>query len=132
MKGTPGDRSFRAKTRQATGAKVECAMGILAVALAITLVIEVPIVAAFYRGHRVRMAIAATLANIATNLAMNALLVRGALPYNPTLLAGEGVALAAEAIVYGLVAPGRDWAKAITASAAANLASFAAGLLFFR
>jgi hypothetical protein len=107
-------------------------MGILAVALAVTLVIEVPIVAAFYRGDRVRMAITAVLANIATNLAMNALLVHRVLPYNPTLLAGEGVALVAEAVVYGLVAPGRDWAKAITASAAANLASFAAGLILLR
>jgi hypothetical protein len=107
-------------------------MPFLLVALAITLLLEVPIVAAFYPGHRARMAIAATVANVATNLAMNLVIERRLFAYSSTLLTGEAVALVAEAVVYALVAPGRDWAKAFTASAAANLASFGAGLVLFR
>jgi hypothetical protein len=104
---------------------------ILLGALAITLVIEVPIVALFYKERRLRMITACIVANAVTNLAMNLLLVRTHLAYDPTLLTGESVALLAEACVYAVVDREHDWAKALTASAAANLASFGAGLVLF-
>jgi hypothetical protein len=104
---------------------------ILLAALAITLAVEVPIVALFYRGRGLRMIAACVLANAATNLAMNLLLVRAHLAYDATLLTGESAALLAEACVYGVVDREHDWARALTASAAANLASFGAGLVLF-
>jgi hypothetical protein len=109
--------------------------GVVALALTITLVLEVPIVAAFYPAHRLRMAVAAALANATTNLTLNVVLVYVGLAYHLTLLAGEAGALVFEMIVYAMVAPkvgkGRDWWRALAASGAANFASFAAGLLLF-
>ncbi len=104
----------------------------LARALGITLVLEVPIVLAFYPGRRLRMAIAAVVANAATNLALNSVLLFGRLPYERTLLTGEAMALVSEAVVYALVSgagTGCDWPRAVAASGAANLASFGAGLI---
>ncbi len=110
--------------------------GAIAIALAITLVLEVPIVAAFYPGHRLRMAVAALTANVTTNLLLNVVLVYAGVKYHPALLTGEAGALAFETIVYAMVAPragrGRDWWRALSAAGAANFASFAAGLLLFR
>jgi hypothetical protein len=107
-------------------------MLIVWVALGITLALEVPIVAAFYGGQRARLAAAAVVANVGTNVAMNVLLVRSSRDsYDTTLLAGEAVALLLEAVVYAAVDRKHDLVKALTASAAANLASFGAGLLLF-
>ena len=106
-------------------------MAIVWLALAITLVAETPIVAAFYPGHRLRMALACAVATTATNLALNFTLLHARLPYDPTLLVGETGALVFEAVVYALLAPRRDWPRAIAASAAANFASFALGLILF-
>jgi hypothetical protein len=107
-------------------------VSIVWVALAITLAIEVPIVAAFYRGQRARLALAAVLANLATNLAMNMVIVRGSrAAYDETLLVGEAVALLLEAAVYAAVDRKHDLVTGFTASAAANLASFGAGLVVF-
>jgi hypothetical protein len=106
-------------------------MSIVWLALAVTLLVEVPIVAAFYRGHRLRMAIACAFATTATNLALNLVLMRTTLAYDPALLGGELVALLFEALVYLAVAPGRDVSRALAVSATANFASFAAGLLLF-
>lgn len=107
----------------------------LALALGITLAIEVPIVAAFYPGRRLRMAVAAVIANAVTNLTLNGVLLFGHWPYERTLLTGEAMALVFEAVVYAMVSgtlgPGRDWPRALAASGAANLASFAAGLVLF-
>jgi tryptophan-rich sensory protein len=107
-------------------------VSIVWVALAITLAIEVPIVAAFYKGQRARLALAAVLANLATNLAMNMVIVRGSrAAYDETLLVGEAVALLLEAAVYAAVDRKHDLVKGFTASGAANLASFSAGLVVF-
>jgi hypothetical protein len=106
-------------------------LSFLWIGLAITLVVEVPIVAAFYRGQRVRMAIACAIATSATNLALNFLLARRTFTFDRTLLVGEAAALIAEGTVYFFVATDRDWRRALTASAAANLASFGVGLLLF-
>lgn len=77
------------------------------------------------------MIAACVVANAATNLAMNFLLVRAHFSYDPMLLAGESAALLAETCVYAVVDREHDWARALTASAAANLASFGAGLVLF-
>ncbi len=106
-------------------------MSIILLALVVTIAVEVPIVAALYRGNRLRMAITCAMATTATNLALNVVLVRTTLAYDPTLLAGETLALVAEAAAYALVAPKRDWPRALVASAAANFASFGVGLLLF-
>ena len=100
-------------------------------ALLVTLVVEVPIVAAFYAGHRLRMALACAGATTVTNLALNLVLSRTSLPYEATLVTGETVALVFEMLVYVWVAPSQQWARALAASAAANFASFAVGLLLF-
>lgn len=92
------------------------------VALIVTLVIEVPLVVAFYPRERARMCIAAVLANAATNLALNLVLApRG------HLVLGETIALAGEAAIYALTSRDRDVPRAIIVSAAANLSSFSFG-----
>src|SRR5580704_8681899 len=106
-------------------------MSIVLLALVITIAVEVPIVAAFYCGHRVRMAIACALATTATNLALNLVLMRTTIAYDPALLGGEVAALLFEGLVYALVAPTRDIPRALVVSATANFASFAVGLLVF-
>ena len=92
------------------------------VALIVTLVIEVPLVVAWYPGERARMALAAVFANAATNLALNLVLApRG------HLVLGETIALVVEAAVYARVSRDRDVPRAIIVSAAANLLSFSFG-----
>ena len=106
---------------------------LLALALAVTLAVEVPIVAAFYPGQRLRMAVACALATTATNLALNLALTRARLSHDETLLAGETLALVLEALIYARVARRErseaGWSRALAASVAANLASFGAGLI---
>ncbi|MGA2450310.1 MAG: hypothetical protein ABTD50_16675 [Polyangiaceae bacterium] len=106
-------------------------MSFVWLALAITLAVEVPIVAVFYPRHRLRMILACVAANCLTNVSLNLVLLRAAYAYDSTLLAGESAALLFEALVYALVAPNREWSRALAASAAANLASFALGLILF-
>jgi hypothetical protein len=103
---------------------------LLVLALAITVVIEVPIVCAFYPGQRVRMGIACALATSATNLFMNLVLLAAMGTYAGYLAMGEATALASEALVYVLVSRPRDVPRALAASGAANLASFLAGVVF--
>jgi hypothetical protein len=94
------------------------------IALVVTLLVEVPLVAALYPGERVRLACAAIVANAATNLALNLVLVpRG------HLVLGEVLAVVVEAMTYVLASRRRDMPRAIVVSAAANLASFALGPL---
>jgi hypothetical protein len=100
-------------------------------ALVVTLAIEVPIVAWLYPGERARMAIACAVATAATNLFMNLVLVRLVSSYVAYLAIGESSALVVEAAVYAIVSRARDVPRAIVASGAANLASFAAGMLLF-
>ena len=94
------------------------------IALAVTLVIEVPLVAALYRGERVRLAVAAVVANAATNLALNLVLApRG------HLVLGEVLAVVVEALTYAVASRRGDLPWAIWVSAGANLASFTLGPL---
>jgi hypothetical protein len=99
------------------------------IALAITLLVEVPLVAAFYPGRRRAMALTCAVASTATHLLLHfvfpAVLPRGISP----LLAGEAFATLAEAGAYAAVAgPPR---RAMVASAVANSCSYGAGLLLF-
>jgi hypothetical protein len=97
----------------------------------LTVAVEVPVVAALFPGQRARLALACALGTSLTNLAMNLVLPRwlgtGAL----YLLVGELSALVLEALLYAAVSRPRDLVRAATASALANGASFAAGLLVF-
>lgn len=101
------------------------------IALVVTLVCEVPIVALLYRGERGRMALTCAIATGATNLAMNTLLLGSAGSYSKYLLSGEIGALLIEAGVFVLVSRDHDVARALVASALANAASFGIGLLWF-
>lgn len=94
----------------------------------ITLAAEVPVVALVYARQRRRMAIVCAVTTSVTNLLMNLLLSR-VLPPSEYLLYGELGALVIEALVYWFVAHPRDPGRAMVASAAANLASYGAGLV---
>lgn len=96
-------------------------------ALAITIVVEVPIVAALFRGQRARMAVVCALATTATHLIMHFAVLRIGLPRPEAVVIGEAQALALEAVAYGLLARPRDWPRALVASALANSASYGAG-----
>jgi hypothetical protein len=102
-------------------------------ALLITVVIEVPIVALVYRGvdhsSALRMALVCLVTTSATNFAMNAGLPRLIHDYRTFILLGELCALVLEATVYTLTSRPRDLARACVASGLANAASFAAGFL---
>jgi peptidoglycan biosynthesis protein MviN/MurJ (putative lipid II flippase) len=93
----------------------------------LSVAVESPIVAAFYRGQRLRMAIVCAVTTTVTNLAMNLVLVRHVSSASAFLAIGEGGAFVVEAFVYALVARPRDFPRAIAASAFANAASFALG-----
>lgn len=99
------------------------------VALAVTLAVETPIVAALFPGRRLRLAVTCVAATTATHLALHfgfmPLLAPGA-----GLVAGEAFATVAEAAAYR--AASGDLGRSLVASALANGASFAAGLLVFR
>lgn len=97
-------------------------------ALVVTLAVEVPIVALVFRREAGRMAVVAAVATAATNLAMNVLLF-GRVPYLVYLGVGEVGATLLEAGAYFAASRERDLGRALVASALANAASFAAGLL---
>jgi hypothetical protein len=103
----------------------------VAVALAVTLAVEVPIVSLFYRRELPRMAIACALATSATNVAMNAWLVRAVRSYDTYLLVGELCASAIEALVYAAASRRHEIGHALIASGLANATSFIAGLALF-
>ena len=96
-------------------------------ALAVTLLLEVPIAAALFPKQRLRIAGVAFVANTATNLFLNVGLpwlgVRG----QTRILVGEIVALALEALAYALLSRPRQPARAVVASGLGNLVSFALG-----
>jgi len=100
-----------------------------AVALAVTLVLEVPLVVALYPGQRKRIGVASLLANCATNLTLNLLLWRLPFAAGNHIFLGEALALFTEAIVYGAVSRPHDWPRGLLASALANALSFFAGPL---
>ncbi len=98
-----------------------------AVALAVTLGIEVPLVAALFPGRRLRMAAVAAVANVVTNLTLNLLLPRVPVLQGRHVLPGEILAVVAEAAAYA--AASRDLPRSLLASSVANALSFGAGLL---
>lgn len=97
-------------------------------ALAVTIAIEVPIVAALFPGRRARLAVTCALATTATHLVLHFVLPRS-LPPGAALLAGEALATFAEALAYAAAAG--PLGRAMVASAVANSASYAAGLVLF-
>jgi hypothetical protein len=97
------------------------------VALAVTLVLEVPIVAACFPGRRLRMAWTCALATTSTHLFMHFVMPRWLAGPQQVIVAGEVLALVAEAAVYAVAV--RELGRALVASALANAASYGAGLL---
>lgn len=98
-------------------------------ALGITLGTEVPVVALLYPGQRLRLGAACAVATTATHLVMHFVLP-GLLPAGTSaLVAGEALALVAEAAAYFAVSRPRDLGRALVASALANSLSFGAGLV---
>jgi hypothetical protein len=108
-------------------------IALYALALAITLLVEVPVVAAFYPSQRVRMAVVAVVTIAAASVALDVVLARVTLRRDVAITVGQGVAFAIESAVYASAARGRErgWPRALAASAAANLASYLVELLFF-
>jgi hypothetical protein len=110
-------------------AQEACVTPAWCVALVVTLVIEVPIVAAFFPRERVRMALVAAVANTATNLTLNLVLARMVVLGGHRMLIGEGLALFGEAAAYGAFSRTQDLARGVVASGVSNALSFAAGFV---
>ncbi len=102
-----------------------------AAALAVTLVIEVPLVAALFPGQRLKMAAVSTVMNAVTNLTLNLVLRRAAWLHGHWLVPGEVFAVLSEAAAYALASRPRDLPRSLLASSLANALSFSAGLLPF-
>jgi hypothetical protein len=98
-----------------------------AAALALTLAIEVPVVAACFPGQRTRMALVAAAMNAATNLMLNLVLARLPALRGRHVVPGEILAVVAEAAAYALAGRPRDVPRSLLASGLANLLSFGAG-----
>jgi len=98
------------------------------IAWVVTLLVEVPCVAALYRGQRLKMGLVCAVATSATNLPMNLLLPHWLGTGLLFLLVGETAAVVLEAAVYFAVSRPRNLPLAMIASALANGLSFAAGL----
>ena len=98
-------------------------------ALGITIGAETPIVAALFPGRRLRLAATCVVATTVTHLLMHFAFPR-ALPAEVSpLLFGEALATLAEAAAYVVLSG--NVGKSLVASALANSASFAIGLLVF-
>lgn len=95
----------------------------------VTVIIEAPIVAAFYSRRRLRMGLVAAATTSATNLFMNLFLPRWVGVGMAFIILGEGGALLVEAVVYSLMSQSNDHARALAASGLANASSFAIGLV---
>jgi hypothetical protein len=105
-----------------------------AVALLITLAIEVPVVWWMLRARGWRRVLpAALVANLLSHPALHFLLPRllPARPLGTFILVGELSVFLWEAVLYLLWIRPRPWPRAVAAAAAANAASFALGLLVF-
>jgi peptidoglycan biosynthesis protein MviN/MurJ (putative lipid II flippase) len=107
-------------------------IAIYAFAIAVTLLVQVPVVAAFYPRERLRMAAVCAVTTVATNAVIDVAILRSATRYDALVLAGELAAVVVEALVYFYAARPRDLRRAFAASAAANVLSYAVGLLFTR
>jgi hypothetical protein len=100
--------------------------GIL-VALFVTLLLEVPLVALAYPRQRARMALVAVVANTFTNLTLNVVLPQVSLVRGHHVLVGEILAVAVEAIAYAAASRPRDVGRALVVSGVANALSFGVG-----
>jgi hypothetical protein len=98
-------------------------------ALAITVVVETPIVAAFFPGRRLRLALTCVVATTATHVLLHFVFPRLLPAGISPLVFGEAFATLAEAAAYAVVS--MELGKSLVASALANSASFAVGLLVF-
>jgi hypothetical protein len=96
-------------------------------ALGITLGTEVPVVMLLYPGQRLRLGAACAVATTVTHLTMH--FVLPGLLGTSALVAGEALALIAEAAVYLAVSRPHDPGRALVASALANSLSFGVGLV---
>ncbi len=97
--------------------------------MAITLGIEIPVVAGVFQGQRLRMALVCGVATTATHLAMHFILPPMVVSVDQFMLLGELGALAVEVLVYFLASRPRDIGRALVASALANGLSYGVGLL---
>lgn len=100
-------------------------------ALALTLGLEVPVVAALYPRQRLRMGLVCAVATTATHLVMHFAVPGLVSSYAAFLLAGESLALFGEAGAYWLAGRPREPGLALLASALANALSFGVGLIVF-
>jgi hypothetical protein len=98
-------------------------------ALGVTLVVEMLIVAALFRGQRIRMVLVCALATTATHLSMHFVLPQFFSTHRYVVIVGEALALVVEALAYGALAHPRDWPRALIVSALANSASYGAGFV---
>jgi hypothetical protein len=95
----------------------------------VTLAVEVPCVALFYPGQRLRMAVVATGVNTISNLTMNLALPRLLGTGTLFLLVGEAGALLLESAAYAATAKPRQIGRGLVVSAVANALSFTSGLV---
>ena len=102
-----------------------------AAAVAVTLVIEVPLVAALFPRQWIKMAAVAAIANSATNLTLNLVLPHVVWLRGQWLLPGEILAVVTEAAAYAVASRPHDVPRSLFASSLANAVSFGAGLLPF-
>jgi hypothetical protein len=100
-----------------------------AAALALTVAVEAPLVAAVHPRQALRLAAVAAVATTATHLFMHRVLP-GLVAPSAWLVTGEAIATVAEAAAYALAT--RDLPRALVASGLANAASFVAGGLLLR
>jgi hypothetical protein len=98
-------------------------------ALGLTVVVEVPVVASFFPGRRLRLALVCAAATTVTHLLLH-FGFPALLPHAVSALwFGEAFATLAEAGAYWLAA--RQPGRALVASAVANSLSFVAGVALF-
>jgi hypothetical protein len=97
-------------------------------ALGLTIAVEVPAVAIFYPGQRLRLGGCCCLVTTLTHMALFLVLFRYVPLTTVTVLLGESGALLLEASAYAVVSRPRDFPRALMASAAANALSFGLGL----
>ena len=103
-----------------------------ALALLLTLALEVPLVAWFYPGERARLALACAFATTVTHLLLHFGLPRVIAAPGTVLVVGEALALLGEAAVYARVSRSRSVGQALVASTVANTVSYGAGLVLLR
>ena len=96
-------------------------------ALVVTLLLELPIVAAAYPGQRVRLTAVALVANTFTNLTLNVLLPRWPLVRGHYILVGEILAVVMEAAALAVASRPRDTGRALVVSGLGNALSYGAG-----